>query len=145
MSAGTGIWHSEMNPDGGKDVRLVQMWVVPDMPRIKPGYEQLDIGKELDKGGLVPVASGRSKHTAIKIRQAGATLYASRLKKGESVTVPDAPYVHAYVAKGSVSLEEAGLLEEGDAARLTAAGARRLTAGERGAEVLLWEMDSVVV
>lgn len=145
MSAGTGIWHSEMNPSGDKDVRLVQMWVVPDMPRIKPGYEQLDIGKELEKGGLVPVASGRSTHTAIKIRQAGATLYASRLKAGESVTAPDAPYVHLYVARGSVSLEEAGLLEEGDAARLTAAGARRLTAGARGAEVLLWEMDSVLV
>src|SRR5207237_1254605 len=27
MSAGTGIWHSEINPSGQKPVRLVQMWV----------------------------------------------------------------------------------------------------------------------
>src|SRR4028118_1761718 len=34
MSAGSGIWHSEMNPRGDADVRLVQMWVVPDTERI---------------------------------------------------------------------------------------------------------------
>ena len=49
MSAGTGIWHSEMNPRGAEDVHLVQMWVLPDTERIAPGYEQLDIGAELDK------------------------------------------------------------------------------------------------
>src|SRR5262245_39675870 len=27
MSAGTGIWHSEMNPSGNTDVHFVQMWV----------------------------------------------------------------------------------------------------------------------
>ena len=41
------------------------------------------------------------------------------------VEVPDAPYVHLFVPVGSVDLEAAGVLEEGDAVRLTAAGARR--------------------
>jgi quercetin 2,3-dioxygenase len=27
MSAGTGIWHSEMNPRGDRDVHFIQMWV----------------------------------------------------------------------------------------------------------------------
>ena len=57
MSAGTGIWHSEMNPSAGEDVHFVQMWVLPDTERIDPGYEQLDINGELDKGGLQPIAS----------------------------------------------------------------------------------------
>ena len=30
MSAGTGIWHSEMNPRHDRDVHFVQMWVPPD-------------------------------------------------------------------------------------------------------------------
>ena len=60
MSAGTGIWHSEMNPSRDEDVHFVQMWVPPDTESIDPSYEQLDINGELAKGGLVPVASGQA-------------------------------------------------------------------------------------
>jgi hypothetical protein len=58
MSASTGIWHSEMNPQTEKNVHFIQMWVPPDTDRINPSYEQLDINRELDRGGLIPVASG---------------------------------------------------------------------------------------
>jgi redox-sensitive bicupin YhaK (pirin superfamily) len=60
MSAGTGIWHSEMNPKSDKPVHFIQMWVPPDTEQITPGYQQLDINAQLSKGGLVPVASGRA-------------------------------------------------------------------------------------
>jgi hypothetical protein len=45
------------------------------------------------------------------------------------------------VARGQVGLEDSGLLQEGDAARLTVAGERRLEAVEP-AEVLIWEMHA---
>jgi len=145
MSAGTGIWHSEMNPQGDQDVHFVQMWVPPDEERITPGYEQLDINGEMNKGGLVPIASGRGHHAAISIRQRGAVLWGGRLRPGEAVLLPDAPYVHVFVAKGSAELEGAGGLEVGDEARLTMAGARRLTAGAaHGTEVLVWETDAAL-
>ena len=139
MSAGTGIWHSEMNPRADKDVRLVQMWVPPDEEGVKPGYQQLDVNGELAKGGLVPIASGRGHDAAIAIRQKGAVLWGGRLKPGESARVPEGRHAHLYVAKGAVALEGAGGLGEGDAARLTAAGTPSLTAdAARGAEVLIW-------
>lgn len=142
MSAGTGIWHSEMNPQGDRDVHFIQMWVPPDTERIAPGYEQLDINGELNKGGLVPIASGRGHHAAISIRQKGAVLWGGRLQPGETVQIPDAPYVHVFVAKGAAELDGAGRLNHGDAVRLTAAGARGLTADvAEGAEVLIWETD----
>lgn len=144
MSAGSGIWHSEMNPSGKNPVRFVQMWVPPDTRRIKPGYEQLDINADLKSGALVPIASGRAHKGAISIRQKDAALWGGRLQAGQSVSLPDAPYVHFYVAKGSVQLEGAGALAPGDAARLTGAGGRRVTAGGDGAEVLVWEMASSV-
>jgi len=145
MSAGTGIWHSEMNPQGDKDVHFIQMWVPPDQERVTPGYEQLDINGELNKGGLVPITSGRGHGAAISIRQRGAVLWGGRLRPGETVTVPDAPYVHVFVAKGSAELEEAGQLLAGDAARLTAAGSRRLSADVAlGAEVLIWETSQAL-
>lgn len=145
MSAGTGIYHSEMNPSGEKPVHFIQMWVPPDTERIKPGYEQLDVNRELEQGGLVPIASGKGHHAAISIRQKGAVLWGGRLKPGESVTIPQAPYAHLYVAGGAVELEGAGVLKAGDAARLTAAGPLRMTAdAASGAQVLIWESDRAV-
>lgn len=140
MSAGTGIWHSEMNPRQNAEVHFIQMWVPPDTERIAPGYEQLDINGQLERGGLVPIASGMNHEAAIAIRQKHAVLWGGRLKPGESVQVPDALLVHLYIAKGRAELEGAGLLNTGDAVRLTAAGARRLTAdSHQGSEVLVWE------
>ncbi|MBI3803765.1 MAG: pirin family protein [Nitrospirae bacterium] len=142
MSAGRGIWHSEMNPSGDQAVRLVQMWVFPDTEAIDPSYEQLDINRELDRGGLVPIASGRGHQAAIQIRQKGAVLWGGRLKPGESVRIPEAPFVHLFVAKGTAELEGAGRLETGDAVRLTAAGTPALKADPAaGAEILIWEMN----
>jgi hypothetical protein len=140
MSAGTGIWHSEMNPSRDEDVRFIQMWVLPDTERITPGYEQLDINGELARGGLVPVASGQGHDAAIHIAQRDAVLWAGRLQPGEVVTVPDAKWVHLFVARGAVGLERAGALGEGDAVRLTGAGSLALTAEADGAEVLVWQM-----
>ncbi len=138
MSAGTGIWHSEMNPSATDEVHFVQMWVPPDTERIDPGYQQLDINGELDKGGLQPIASGKGHDAAISIRQRDAVLWGGRLKGDETVQVPDDRHVHLFVAVGDADLEGAGRLLEGDAVRLTGAGSPRLTAGPEGAEVLIW-------
>jgi hypothetical protein len=54
--------------------------------------------------------------------------------------LPAAAFVHLFVARGAVDLEGTGLLDTGDAARMTAAGGQRVTAGVGGAEVLVWEM-----
>ena len=141
MSAGTGIWHSEMNPSGEKDVHFVQMWVLPDTPRVDPGYEQMDINGELGKGGLVPIASGRGHEAAISIRQRGAVLWGGRLSSGETVDVPDDRHVHLFVARGTAELEGAGALSTGDAVRLIGAGSPHLTAGPEGTEVLIWATE----
>jgi hypothetical protein len=142
MSAGRGIWHSEKNNTSDSPVHFVQMWVLPDTEGIDPGYQQLDINPELDKGGLVPIASGRGHAAAIAIRQKGAVLWGGRLKPGETVSVPDGQFVHLYVARGGVNLESAGYLDKGDAVRLTAAGAPKLTADPvQGAEVLIWQTE----
>jgi redox-sensitive bicupin YhaK (pirin superfamily) len=114
------------------------MWVHPDTESIDPSYEQLDINAELDRGGLVPIASGKGHDAAISIRQGGAVLWGGRLSPGEAVTVPDDRHVHVFVPKGSALLDGAGDLSTGDAARLTAAGSLTLTAGPDGAEVLIW-------
>jgi redox-sensitive bicupin YhaK (pirin superfamily) len=139
MSAGTGIYHSEMNSRKDTKAHLVQMWVLPDTEAITPGYEQLDITSQLAKGELVPLASGRKDLAAIRIQQKDATLWVGRLAAGKAVRIPDAPHAHLFVAKGSGSLEGAGALGPGDAARLVNAGTPVWTAGPKGSEVLIWQ------
>jgi quercetin 2,3-dioxygenase len=139
MTAGTGIWHSEKNPSTTEEVHFVQMWVLPDTERVRPGYEQLDINAQLTGGGLVPVASGRGDDGAISLRQRNATLYAARLAPGASVKLPDDQFVHLYVPSGNVTLGEQ-LLLTGDAARFTRAGSVTVTADTTGAEILVWSM-----
>jgi quercetin 2,3-dioxygenase len=152
MSAGTGILHSEKNdswrlaggPRHDEPVHFVQMWVVPDEGGITPGYEQLEIDDELLRGGLVTVASGMDKHdgvSAIRIRNRYAALHAARLGVDQSVELPEAPYLHLFVPRGTVDLEGAGVLGEGDAVRFTAIGGQRVTALEP-AEILVWEMHA---
>jgi quercetin 2,3-dioxygenase len=40
MSAGTGIFHSEYNPDPDHPLRLLQIWVLPKQKNITPRYDQ---------------------------------------------------------------------------------------------------------
>ncbi len=138
MTAGRGIWHSEKNPSPTDDVHFIQMWVLPDETSVDPGYQQLDINDQLDRGGLVPIASGQGHDAAISIHQRDAVLWGGRLGAGETVAVPDGPFAHVFTARGSVELETGDGLGTGDAARLTAAEGLRLTAGSEGAEVLVW-------
>jgi redox-sensitive bicupin YhaK (pirin superfamily) len=140
MSAGSGIRHSEMNHSTTEPVHFVQMWVVPDTAGIAPGYEQLDVNDRVAEGGLVAVASGRGHEGAVHIHQRGAVMWVGRLSDGETVTLPDAPFVHVFAARGSLRLGDAAL-NEGDAARLTDAGALELTA-DGAAEVIVWESDA---
>jgi quercetin 2,3-dioxygenase len=151
MSAGKGILHSEKNDswrlagdEHADPVHFVQMWVVPDGSDQTPGYEQLEIADDLLSGKLAPVASGMAKHdgeSAIRIGNRDAALYAARLAPGESIVLPEAPYLHLFVAAGDVSLEGAGELNTGDAVRFTATGGQRVTASS-AAEILVWEMHA---
>lgn len=152
MSAGRGILHSEKNDSWtltgeqshSEPVHFVQMWVVPDESAITPGYQQLEIDDELLRGRLVTIASGMPQHrdaAAITIGNRYAALHGARLQPGQSVHLPDAPYLHLFVPRGDVALEDAGPLSEGDAVRLTASGGQRVTATEP-AEILVWEMHA---
>ncbi|MEX0665931.1 MAG: pirin family protein [Acidimicrobiia bacterium] len=139
MSAGRGIRHSEINASPTNEVHLVQMWVLPDTRGVEPSYEQRDLGDSLTDGGLVPVASGRGHEGAVSLHQHDAALWVARLRAGGEAKVPDAPHAHVFVATGSTDLDGVGGLDTGDAARLSEAGALGLTAGDDGAEVLVWE------
>ena len=67
-------------------------------------------------------------HSAIRIRNKYAAMHVARLRAdGVPQTLPDAPFLHVFVARGEASLEGVGVLREGDAVRLvTPAGAQEI-------------------
>jgi redox-sensitive bicupin YhaK (pirin superfamily) len=143
MSAGSGISHSEQNASTTEPVRFVQMWVQPDAAGIQPGYQQHAIGDDELAGRLTTIASGMPGHdAAISIHNRSAALHGARLRPGDELTLPDAPYLHLFVARGQVDVEQAELCE-GDAVRLTASDGVRVAA-RVPAEILVWEMHTAL-
>ena len=86
---------------------------------------------------------GHDGTSAIRIKNKYAALHAARLRPGDAVELPEAPFLHLFNARGAATLEGAGALSKGDAVRLTATGGQRLTATEP-AEVLVWEMHATL-
>lgn len=157
MSAGSGVVHSERNDAGRRDpeceaedeLHLVQMWIAPDSAGGDADYEQGEIDDVALRGGLVAVASGRAdRGAAVRIGNRDAVLLAARLEPGQSVALPDAPFLHLFVAVGAVDLAGGAVgdvveLRAGDAVRLTGAGGPVVTASAQ-AEVLVWEMHATL-
>ncbi|KAA0016522.1 pirin family protein [Antrihabitans cavernicola] len=147
MSAGSGIMHSEKNGSGWRDrkpLHVIQMWVPPDENGVAPSYQESDVGTRLAANGLTTVASGMAKHredTSVTIGNRNAAMHVARLGAGQSVTIPEAPYLHVFVAKGAAEFEGHGNLAQGDAARITAGGGYRVTAKD-DAEIVVWEMHA---
>ncbi|MCT4601383.1 MAG: pirin family protein [Marinifilum sp.] len=49
MSAGSGVHHSEYNRNHNKEVKFLQIWVIPNQRQVQPRYDQIsiaDISKE---------------------------------------------------------------------------------------------------
>lgn len=43
MSAGTGVFHSEFNNNQDSEVKLLQIWVLPNKKNLEPRYDQISI------------------------------------------------------------------------------------------------------
>lgn len=148
MSAGAGIRHSEWaeGADEPAEVRFVQVWLSPRAGGGRPSYAALDphqVDAHLDGGGLVPLVSGRDdaagRLAPLRIG-AEATGHLARLPAEDALRLPDGPYLHLFVADGTVELEGAGTLGPGGSARLSEAGPRLVRATGAPAELFCWEM-----
>lgn len=130
LTAGAGVRHSELAGDAA--TRFVQVWLTPDDPDVTPSYRTASV----EPGpGLVRVVG---EGAALTVGVAGAALDVARLEAGESVTLPDAAKVHAFVATGALlrsSLAEP--LSAGDAFLLTGPASYDVTAAVP-TELLVW-------
>lgn len=69
MSAGTGIVHSEFNPDHIQALRLFQIWILPNRKNVEPRYDQIAYDTEELKKDFVQVVSPNQKDRGTWIHQ----------------------------------------------------------------------------
>jgi quercetin 2,3-dioxygenase len=140
MSAGKGVLHSEFNASRSEPVHLLQIWILPNVTGIRPGYEQKLFGPEEKRGRLRLVASGDGRDGSLTIHQ-DADIYAAVLAPGERVGHTPAPErrVYVHVARGAASVNGT-TLGAGDGAKLGDETLIELTGGDVEAEVLLFDM-----
>ena len=100
------------------------------------GYQEADVSALLAQGSLVKIASGIGD-AAIHIHQRDAALYIARLAPGEAVTLPEAPHVHVYAARGAAEVEGGHAIIAGDALRMIDEPGRVLHAAAQS-EIVLW-------
>ncbi|WP_188111280.1 pirin family protein [Nocardioides antri] len=134
LSAGAGVRHSEVAAGTGP-TRFVQVWLRPDEPGMSPSYRRGSTGAARPGAGLVPVAGDG---TDLPIGVAGASYAVARLAANETLTLPAAYRVHAYVASGALLRSSlAQPLSAGDAFCFVDEPARDVTAGVP-TELLVW-------
>ena len=139
MSAGSGIMHSEFNPQADVDTRLLQIWLMPKVRGIPPSYEQIHVPAAERSGKLKLVGSPDGSNGSVTINQ-DVKLYAGLFKAGESAALglDGARTAWVQVAKGAVSVN-GNALAEGDGAAIKKETALELKA-TTDAEVLVFDL-----
>ena len=139
MSAGTGIRHSEMNPSPDQQVKLLQIWLMPEEDGITPGYEQTLFDEAAKTNRLCPIASPSGADGALTIRQ-DVTVYASILTDGQSLEHPlaDGRGVWIQMVAGELSVNGQSI-HAGDGLVVEAEPVIALQ-GVKDAEFLLFDM-----
>lgn len=139
MSAGSGVSHSEFNPDRNARVHFLQIWILPDELGGPPRYAEKRLPSETIPNRLNLVFSGKAREGAIGIR-GDADVYLGRLDAGRDLRHATRPErgIWIHVVKGAV-MTEGIRLEPGDGASIEGASAVELSS-ESGAEFLLFDL-----
>ena len=69
MSAGTGIQHSEFNPNPDRQTKLFQIWLFPKIRNVVPRYQQISLDPTLQKNNFAQILSPNAKDEGVWIHQ----------------------------------------------------------------------------
>jgi redox-sensitive bicupin YhaK (pirin superfamily) len=69
MSAGTGIQHSEFNPNHDQHTKLFQIWLFPKYHNVTPRYQQITLDKTEQKNNFAQILSPNPEDEGVWIHQ----------------------------------------------------------------------------
>jgi quercetin 2,3-dioxygenase len=106
MSAGTGVYHSEFNPNSDKAVKLLQIWVFPNKKNVKPRYDQISLGDIKRENELYQILSPDAEDQGVWIHQ-NAWFNLGKFGEGKETSYQlnrSENGVYAFVIEGEVTI-----------------------------------------
>ena len=108
MSAGTGVKHSEFNPNADQRTKLLQIWVYPNQQNVTPRYQQITLNPEDRKNKLQQILSPNAEDAGVWIHQ-DAWFHLGKFDKGVATTYnlkKEANGVYVFILSGTVSIDD---------------------------------------
>lgn len=141
MSAGSGVIHSEFNPSATERVRLLQIWLLPNVMGETPQYDTLQIADADKDGRLKLFLSPDGRDGSIQFK-ANADIYAATLTGDQMMDFDLRGGRRGWiqVARGSLMVNGQAL-HEGDGLAVTESGVLQFTDG-KDAEILLFDLEA---
>ncbi len=106
MSAGTGVFHSEYNKNNNREVKFLQIWVLPNSKNIEPRYDQISI-RDIEKdNAFYQVLSPNKDDQGVWINQ-NAWFHLGKFETGKSETYKlksEGNGVYAFILDGEVEI-----------------------------------------
>lgn len=136
MSAGTGVYHSEINPDSRETLHLYQIWIMPNQKGVTPRYSQ---DKFADREGATLILSPNAEAGSFKIYQ-DMRLWRHQYSANQTVNLELNPNRRYWLqlVKGNIELSRHALTN-GDAVGISGESALSV-AVQSDAEFLLFDL-----
>jgi len=141
MSAGTGIKHSEFNPNKEKPLKLLQIWVFPNKKNVSPRYDQITLNLNERHNKLQQILSPSPEDEGVWIYQ-DAWFHLGNFDKdftAEYKIKKTGNGVYVFVIRGGVKIE-GELLNERDGLGIWETNNLSIHAVADGTEILLMEV-----
>lgn len=106
MSAGTGVKHSEFNPNADQRTKLLQIWIFPNKKNVEPRYQQISLNPADRINKLQQILSPNADDEGVWIHQ-DAWFHLGKLDKDSSVTYDlkkEGNGVYAFVLSGKLTI-----------------------------------------
>ena len=140
MSAGSGVSHSEFNPQPDKPTHFLQIWIQPEDLGGEPCYQDFDTAEKRVKDGLLLLASPDGEAGSAKIRQ-NVQVFFGDVAKGAAIEVAASkayPFAWVQVIRGGIKVETTDLTA-GDGAAIE--GSHFMIEGTEEAEFLMFRLS----
>lgn len=107
MSAGTGLYHSEYNKNADRELKLLQIWIIPNVRNVEPRYDQISLKDIEQHNSFFQILSPNKNDIGVWIHQdAWFSLGNFEVGKNENYQLKKKSNgVYIFVIEGKVNVE----------------------------------------